>query len=279
MTVQRSDYSDAVIDADSARSIDISLGDGRRRRLLVTAADVEEIASKGADISSSESRTLAWLRRHGPSVAKWGAAVLIAGLVIPAATKQWSDRTQALKLKEGMITAASSAVSDASHAANELVHSANPKEVRSLRRQTLLDSFVHRESILDPSFRVYFDGTQALSTWLKYRRIVYEYVALSCCDSEARNDVRDIHAFFSDHRSLVSDYPPPPYKRGMPGVWAVLKAGSQPSPKAFATDYAWVGSVLISARGIVWDDLRTTKPQGFSQGPHDFACDVLGPIC
>jgi len=98
------------------------------------------------------------------------------------------------------------------------VHSANPKEVRSLRRQTLLDSFVHRESILDPPFRVYFDGTQALSTWLKYRRIVYEYVALSCCDSEARNDVRDIHAFFSDHRSLVSDYPPPPYKRWMPGV-------------------------------------------------------------
>ena len=53
------------------------------------------------------------LIRVGRGAAKWAAAVLVVSLVLPAATKQWSDNQQQHQLKTDVTTKLASAVARA----------------------------------------------------------------------------------------------------------------------------------------------------------------------
>jgi hypothetical protein len=193
----RSDLNNEPVDAGRAASIDVAFSDGRKRRLVVTVAQAEELASKGRNISSAARRGLAWFRRHVGGFFKWAAVLLVASLVIPAATKQWSDRTQALRLKEGMITDISGAASDAFNSARDLASSSGSGKTKAVTRRKLLCSWIHQEGRIDPRFHVYFEGSSANDSWKEYKDRFFEYIKLACCDSNRLQHVNDLRSFVS----------------------------------------------------------------------------------
>jgi hypothetical protein len=267
----RSDLNNEIMDAGSAAEIDIAFSNGRKRRLVVTVAQAEELASKGINISSARWRGLAWSRRHVGGFFKWAAVLLVASLVIPAVTKQWSDRTQALRLKEGMITDISGAASDAFNSARDLASSSGSEKTKAVTRRKLLNSWIHQEGRIDPRFHVYFEGSPANESWKQYKDRFFEYIKLACCDRDRSDHVADLQSFVSKRTikfrgATVGDF------------WTVLTAGPKPNSEAFAADYRLLGELLLARRGNLLVALRHSKPSGYSQGPQDLACDVLGPI-
>jgi hypothetical protein len=273
--VQRSDLSGEPIDGGSAVQIAVSFRDGRRQRLTVTSVEADELAGKGTDASSIWRRSRAWIRAHLSALLKWGAALLIASLVIPAATKQWSDRSKALELKNSIITSISQSTTSAVVSAREL-QTAPPSKKAASESAKLLNAWVASEALIDPSLYLYFASTDAQATWLRFHNVVYDYIALACCDAKRHGDIDELQAFFADYpvRPRLQD------SRLIDGdPWVVLRDGPEANPQAYSADYAWVGLQLLRERSRLLADLLDAKPRGFSQGPRDLICDSLGPLC
>src|SRR4051812_11922852 len=101
-----SDLSTEPIEGNAPVGITCTFEDGRRRMCTVTAAEAARLAEEGIDVTTRPRRV--WLRLSGVGrlvrkLLPWAAGLLIGSLVLPAVTKQWSDRQGALALKQQLV--------------------------------------------------------------------------------------------------------------------------------------------------------------------------------
>jgi hypothetical protein len=182
----RSDLSGSLIEADAKAEIVVRLADGRARRLTVTEAEADRLAGKGEPIGGIWRETRAYISRNWRPFAWWIFALIVASLLLPAATKQWTDRQAALDLKSSLFLKMSESSVHAVRSAHLASQSAHEKEVRKGRGDAL-NIWIGAQSSLDPVFHIRFENTTMSDMWKEYRHVMYDYISLACCDELSLN--------------------------------------------------------------------------------------------
>jgi hypothetical protein len=90
--------------SDDAVSITLRFPDGRRRVLHVAANEADDLATKGRALPDVLRRAWSWLWGRTVRFGKWAVVLVVASLVIPALTKQWTDRSKELETKSAIVT-------------------------------------------------------------------------------------------------------------------------------------------------------------------------------
>lgn len=268
MSLKRSELSGQPIEGDAGQTVVIHLGDGRRIELRVTAQEADDLAAKGRDVTLRSDRAVGWIRKRAWKIIVWGAALLVASVVIPAATKQWSDRQAALALRADLIENISRSSAIAFTGAKRVAAMSAVPKARAKRLETR-DAWEAAEGTIDAIYAVYFRDTAARDVWLAYRNEMYSYISLGCCDEEFREaDIALLRKYLVDIEPLSTGSDP----------WGVIACGSGEGcavASEFERSYTRIGIKLLGKRGHLLSELRRTKPAGFSLGWRDLVTDVL----
>ena len=244
----------------------VHLGDGRRTELRVTAQEVDDLVANGRDVTRRSDRAFAWIRKRAWKVFVWGAALLVASVVVPAATKQWSDRQAALALRAELIEQISRSSAVAFTGAKRVAAMSAEPAARAKLLETR-DAWEAAQGTIDASYAVYFRDSAARDTWLAYRGEMYRYISLGCCDEFREEDTRLLRMYVVDVEPLSTGSDP----------WSVIACGIGEGCEVaseFARGYTRIGIKLLGKRGDLLRELRQTKPAGFSLGWRDFVADV-----
>ncbi len=267
MSVERSELSGQAIEGDAGRTVVVHLGGGRRTELRVTAQEADDLAAKGRDVTRRSHRALAWIRKRAWKVLVWGAGLLAASVVIPAATKQWSDRQAALALRAELIEHISRSSAIAFTGAKRVAATNAAPKAREKRLETR-DAWEAAEGTIDAIYAVYFRDSAARDAWLVYRGEMYRYISLGCCDEFREVDIRLLRKYVGYIELLSTGSDP----------WSVMACGIGEGcdvASEFQRGYTRIGIELLGKRGHLLRELRRTKPTGFSLGWRDFVTDVL----
>ena len=150
MALQHSDLSGEALGADRVELLRVSSG-GRSRILTVSALEAEQLLTKGKEAGKLRD-ALPGLRK----TALWLLALLVASWVLPALTRQWSDRQAELTLKTTLLTRMSEGLSASIGGAESLVRRNPPPEAAERARDNLVLSWqktaANVESILSANF-------------------------------------------------------------------------------------------------------------------------------
>ena len=204
-------------------------------------------------------------KRNWKTALWWGLGLVVASLILPAATKQWSDRQAALTLKSGLISEISKSTVTAVTGARTVLNSANEDEARTAREGVMANWTINQANI-DPLFHTYFENQRVIGLWDQYSDRVDAYVSLSCCEEDREETVNDLQAYY-DGRQLTT--PPVPDE----DPWSIL--GRHEPGAAYEQTYAWLGLQLLRERDGILNALRMITPAGYSSGFLDFWSDVF----
>lgn len=263
--MRTSDISGKPIDPDRPSHVTVRLPDGTRRRITITAAEADGLKEKGEAVSGL------WLGRVAMRNWKTVAALIVASVLVPAATRQWSDRQSILTVKQSLITEVSDGAVAGIRAAQEVPGLAGEDEARIQACDDALDAWVDAEATIDPVFALYFPESRARALWSEYRDVVYDYVALSGCSRNPRGDLAFIREYFDAH-PLMNPDPPPVLGRD---PWAIL-AESTPNELAYQETYGWLGQQILRHRGLLHRELLAeSHARGYCSGFADFLREVL----
>jgi hypothetical protein len=90
--------------SDDAVSITLRLPSGRRRVLQVAADEADNLAAMGQAPPDRLRRAWRWFWARFVRFGKWVVILIVASLLIPALTKQWTDRSKELETKSAIVT-------------------------------------------------------------------------------------------------------------------------------------------------------------------------------
>lgn len=264
----RSALSGKPIDGEAASEVELLLPDGRRRRLLVQAAEAEELASKGRPVPGA----IAWIprgaRRFVRAAGKWALVSLVGVLVVQALAKQVSDRQKELELKQSLTSDLGSSSFEAFAEARSLAYL--PQDARTpARRLEILTAWISDEGRLDGTFRSYLPTRNHAvgQEWGGFRDGLYTWLRLACCESPRARSARlqEIYAYLRAERA-TSALPP-----AAADQWRTLRCG--PGCSGYANAYDWLGREVL--RFAPYRGIEKSKPEGFSIGFWDFAHDAI----
>lgn len=234
---------------------------------------------RSAPPAPSDEGASSWFRARVPRFVRWLALLFVASLMIPALTKQWSDRKQELQLKETLSTDISRVSANAVLGAEFAVTQQSGPEQFAARRAVLNDWLRERASI-DPRFQVYFSGSDAEDEWgfpgrrnsrPSFRNAVLYYVLLACCDRQDRAaQLTKLRVYLGNVRTSPK----------APDPWALLACGPQEQctvRAGYEQAYVWLGERLLEGRRALFDQLLDANAAGFSSGWGDFIED-LNPL-
>lgn len=267
--VGNSDISDAPIEPDKPATLVVVFDDGTRRRLTITTAEAATLRDKGMNQTTWWRRARALVNTNAKKLLLWVGALYVASLAVPAATKQLADRQGATAVKAGMIREISGGSAEA-FAESKLILETIPDELPRRRLETRKAWEVTQGGI-DAMYAIYFDDSRhpARQAWGDYRRAIYAYLSMVCCDKRfIDGDVDLVRAYVAGRESR-------PFE-GSRDPWTILLCGDDrrcASASAFAEAHKWVGLALLARRETVLDQLRGAKPDGFSDGWGDFVDD------
>jgi len=267
--VAQSNLSGSPIEPDAKTKVLVRLADGRAWRLTLTSAEVGKLAAMGESVGGLWQRIAAFFIRNWRSFAWWAFGILIASVLLPAATKQWADRQAALTLKSSMTLDISKSAVSAVRAAQNVTQATDWDQARKVRNEAE-NTWVIGESGVDPVFAVYFDNTTALTMWKEYQSAIYQYTRLACCDPKQEEYVDSIHRYFEKY-SLTPPGGPSPLGSN---PWSILRSSSIQDP-AFGPIYQSLGQQLLRRRGDLLKELLRTPARGYSSGFVDFWRDVV----
>lgn len=266
--MQRSELSGKPIDGEAASEVEVLFPDGRRRRLLVQAAEADDLAGKGSPVPSAFGSIRRGAEKFLRAVGKWALLSLVGVLVVQALAKQVSDRQKELELKRSLASDLGSSSFEAFAQARSLVY-LPIDEGAGARRHEILTAWISDEGRLDGAFRSYLPSRKHAvgSQWGGFRDGLYAYLRLACCETASENRflLRDLQAYLRA-RGATQAVPPKAAER-----WSTLQSG--PNSPGYADAYDWLGrQVLLLApfRGI-----EKSEPEGFSIGFWDFAHDAI----
>jgi hypothetical protein len=274
----RSDLSGSPIEADTKAEVVVRLADGRTRRLTVTAVEADDLATKGSPIGGLRQGIWAFVLRNWKPLGWWAFGLLVAAVLLPAGTKQWSDRQAALTLKNSLISEISTSSVKAWLAGERILQTTDDDNARKLHDKALED-WVVAESDIDSVFAFYFPQTEVQNRWLSYREAVYDYLNRACCTepgpssplpTPGPNNPGPMQLYYQR-------YSPSNYGRWFGSesdFWTILQSSPNHSV-ALKRRYQEVGKDLLQDRQKIVDGVRTTSANGYSDGFVDYWRDVV----
>jgi hypothetical protein len=230
---------------------------------MVSASEAEQLLTKGRD-AGRLSRALPRLRK----TALWLLALLVASWVLPALTRQWSDRQAELTLKTTLLTKMSEGLSRSVAAAETLVQRDPPPVMAASARDNLLLDWEETEANVRSILTAYF-GFDSESAFAQFGGMVSRFIALSCCDDDRETDVDELRNWYERKWRGYKVINPPPVQ----DPWGVLT--SQTPPSSYLAVYDWFGDELVDSGFVFSLDWQEANAQGFSTEFGDFLRDVL----
>jgi len=285
--VPNSDISGDPIEPDAPATLVARFEDGTRRRLTVTSAEAATYRKRGTDETKRRQRFWAFVRPRVWKFVFWAAALVVASLVIPAATKQWSDRQEALALKAALVTDIAQDSSDAYARALGIplqAHEHGKTPGLALRRK-LRTEWLQTAAVIDTRLKTYFDSDSA-DAWLDYQNAMWEWIALGCCGGQDVDLARLLEV------RIYLDLHPPSDRRWREAVedsntWDTLRCGphgehadcptgrlSKPDYEAFESSYIATGQALNDRWELLLQRIRDGHVKGFSDGSSDLWRDI-----
>ena len=213
--------------------------------------------------------------------------LLVGSLAIPAATRQWSDRQEALALKGDFLVDLTGPASQAYAQALAIPVVGREKgrpPALALRRE-LRTGWLSTSAVIDARFATYF-GEDLEDQWLDHQAAMFAWLALGCCGHDDDGNLETVRSYVHRH---------PPTERwlrsetrnafevdhGTP--WILLECAPYDadaecrSPKGnpdFDAGYDWVGQALNNRRAALLERVLSSEVAGFSSGWTDFLKDL-----
>lgn len=211
---------------------------------------------------SALARGALWITRK---LGKWVLISVIGALVVPALTKQWSDRQKELELKRDLASDIGSSSFSAFAAARTIAYL--PREKRTAeRRLLLLSDWISNEGRIDGIFRAYLypkSKHEVTVEWSSFRDGLYDYLRLACCEKYRSGVIRRVQRYL-ERQGLTEALPPN-------RQWSMLACG--PGCDGYADAYDWLGRQVLL--GAPYRGIEASDPTGFSNGFRDFVHDVV----
>jgi hypothetical protein len=233
-----------------------------------------------------------WWRSRGlpllASAAKWLAVLVVASLMVPALTSQWSDRQKELDVKNEVVAqithSAATATQDAYSLVDDESKSARIKDslwrsqYRSIVKEWRVAAFT-LESELEAYFpNIELSSSSLVNAFHEYNNHVQQYIRLSGdeCADEERNDeaVHKLYGYLFHRESRrgprAIEMNPPVPKSGNspdPSCWA--------KPTKFRSKYQALGEELLRRREVLVQAVIHSNAAGFNVGFRDFVRQVL----
>ena len=246
------------------------------------------------------------LARALPRAIPWIATIVIGSLLVPAITKQWSDRSRELEIKTAMVreiselttdtvTAPVLEVSGATPAAalyeyrRNLFNKASKADKAKAQRQleAAVDANVkeaqadfakkyatwrNKGTAIRAQLSAYFSGAQLTNDWDALNVAVVSFVRLSSAACDRSDDIKNVRSFLaSDPSNAEIQWPLLEKSRDANTTCYV---GDDKLP-GFRSTYVYVGDRIILQQQRILDSIMKADMVGFSNGWNDLVKDVV----
>jgi hypothetical protein len=209
---------------------------------------------------------------------------LAASLIMPAATKQWSDRSDEIAMKRDLISRITEASTEAVLTADCVVSfclpeyalvsddNADPAAVNAsiiaYRRALVVNdrAWAKAKSVTDDVLGAYFSDTRLEADWEEYAFAVDAYlrVGQEYCGAARDADMNLLRGYLSNID---------------PQVWADLLRDLNEectnTPVEFPPAYSEVANELLARREVITDNIIQADAAGYSDGFEDFVHDLF----
>ena len=276
-TFKTSDLSGSAIEAGTATRVELRFTDGKRRLLTISDAERLILQESGRPTDAVPARIAGWTWRSLPRVLKWGVPVLIVSLLIPAATKQWSDAQKEQDIRGTVFTTLSEHTSPTVFSARDVSEQGNPDPQATAR---VVRRWVLAEDSVDPLFSVYYRHTGVQTDWSLYRQAMFDYASLSCL--RCVHDPAALRRSYADIATVLSQAQPIHVVPGTPSAGGLITTLEAPQCRDSAQSscveaFSFLGMDLLQAQYWLLTELQHTHPPGFSHGWRDMLHDAFVP--
>jgi hypothetical protein len=242
--------------------------DGKRRLVTVSAAEAARLEG-GRDLTTLRNRVWAHARAFLRRALPWIVGLLVGSLVLPALTKQWSDRQAASAIRQSIFQELDEQ-STVATARAESAMSSHRQDERATAKAT--DSWLRAASRIDGRFAIYFPSTPADEQWTSYRRAVFDLILLSYPYSGSTHTLQRVRSYLQS-TSVGQDGMAAEDWRRLRGC-ARKDACDFGSPKSFDA-YGRLELDVLDRRGQIESAVLEETPKGFSEGWRDLVRDVV----
>ncbi len=295
----KSDLSLKDLKEDEAVKIRVIIPDGDGRELRVSKEEAQALTTRGTGISP-------WYARVGRSLYRplaWLVALLIGSLLIPAVTKQWTDRPKELELKNSLVKQITESTTHAIelnriNVANALPETtaysdalsawrqAAPKDkaaaLQSLKKAAaasrkakqnianeVYSTWQTNRALIGAQLQAYFPNTRLASAWPGYATAIYNFGQLgtSICTATRKEVVKQVQDYFNGNPALN---------------WNALLTPTQDAQcqgdfvSSFQSAYSSLANELVMRREPILDDILSPSvhASGYSSGWRDLLRDI-----
>ena len=256
-------------------------------------APPQESSTRRADASTSDvtgstasgqrdSRSRRLLSRSTRRTMWAVAGFLIASLVLPAATKQWSDRSDELQLKRDLVSKITQDTTDLLTTAECVVSGCtintwmlqrDPTGQILLEAQSELNRLARDATakwrtsteVIDVLLRTYFPESELLSEWDQFSATILAFERIGRAECGAARE--------ADMALLRAELP-----HVGEGVWHDLVAGIGPdcltTPSHWPPAYGYLALALLEHRQSLTDQIVRANAVGYSSGWRDVLDDL-----
>jgi hypothetical protein len=294
----KSDLSLEAINEDELSTVRIKLETGDERELRVSRQEAETLAKRGTTISHS-------LVRAGRSLSRplgWLLALIIGSLLIPAVTKQWTDRPKELELKNSLVTqiteASTNTVVTHRFIAGDVLpesrlvtyyyttwQSAKSSEKEAAREKYLaaIESSKRAEqkawnetyslwqtkkASIGGQLDAYFPSTTLASDWSSYAGAVtsFEQLGATSCGDYRKRLITDLQTYFDGSTTIKwSELERPTADARCEGDFLLAYQGV----------YFSLGEEVLKKRDEILRGILSAPASGYSSGWRDLVNDLI----
>jgi hypothetical protein len=230
----KSDLSLEDLKEDETVTIRVMLEDGDGRELRVSKEEAQALTTRGTVISP-------WYTRVGQRLYRplvWLVALVIGSLLIPAVTKQWTDRPKELELKNSLVKQITDSTAHAieinrinvgnvlpetrayfdallvwQHAAPKdkpaALQSLQKAAAASRRAKQQVTNEVYstwqtNRAIIGAQLQAYFPNTRLTSEWSDYATAIYNFGQLgtAICKADRQKVVKQVQDYFDGNLAI-----------------------------------------------------------------------------
>jgi hypothetical protein len=292
--MDRSALSGKEIEEGAGARVSVTFEDGTTREIDVTAEEAADLASKGRNVSPWYVYLLRKVTRPGV----WVLGIAVTSLLVPAITKQWTDRPKELELRISLIDRLGESAVSTVNTARFIVADTLPEaSVRALvcgrdvdtegsqaqcdaateserlaeqaARTGAKNAWLQKGAVLESQLAAYFPGTDLAREGKAYVNAIriYLFLASDVCGSRRDENTRKL-------LNYVYGDPEDPEGEPLLGLTAE-ECGQKSLNEAFREEYGPMGDRILNRRLHLLRLLSKSNAEGFSTGPADLFFDAL----
>jgi hypothetical protein len=292
--MDRSALSGKEIEEGAGARVSVTFDDGATREIDVTAEEAADLASKGRNVSPWYVYLLRKVTRPGV----WVLGIAVTSLLVPAITKQWTDRPKELELRISLIDRLGESAVSTVNTARFIVADTLPEaSVRALvcgrdvdteesqaqcdaateserlaeqaARTGAKNDWLQKGAVLESQLAAYFPGTDLAREGKAYVNAIriYLFLASDVCGSRRDDNTRKL-------LNYVYGDPEDPEGEPLLGLTAE-ECGQKSLNEAFREEYGPMGDRILNRRLHLLRLLSKSNADGFSTGPADLFFDAL----